>query len=170
MRSSVQNLFKGEYLIDYLKLTDSEDEKEIENRIVTNIRDFILRMGIGFSFIGNQYRIELAGDEFFVDLLFFNRTLQCLIAIELKKGKFKPAYAGQLNFYLNLLDDKVRLPHERPSIGIVLCKEKNNTVVEYAVRNMGKAIGVASFKISQTVPSEIKRVLPDYEKLGEMMG
>jgi len=102
-------------------------------KIVVNIREFILKTGKGFSFIGNQYRIELDGEEFFIDLLFFNRHLQCLVAIELKRAKFKPEYAGQLNFYLNVLDEKVKLPHENYSIGIVLCKEKNNTIVEYQV-------------------------------------
>jgi hypothetical protein len=114
------------------------------------IRDFILRMGKGFSFIRNQYRVELDGEEFFIDLLFFNRHLQCLVAFDLlKKGKFKPGYTGQLNFYLNVLDEKIKLPHENSRIGIVLCKEKNNTVVEFSVKSIDKAMGVATFKTSK---------------------
>ncbi len=126
-------------------------------------------MGTGFCFIGNQYRLEIGGEEFFIDLLFFNRNLQCLVVFELKRGKFKPEYAGQLNFYLNVLDEKVKLPHENPSMGIVLCKEKNNTVVEFAVKTIDKAMGVATYRTSKEVPKEMKGILPDTGELVKLL-
>jgi hypothetical protein len=155
--------------LDFISIEDGDDEKDIENKVVAEIRDFILRMGKGFSFIGNQYRMELDGEEFFIDLLFFNRQLQSLCAFELKKGKFKPEYTGQLNFYLNVLDEQIKLPHENSSIGIVLCKEKNNTVVEFSVKSIDKAMGVATFKTTKQMQNVIKKVLPDYNELGKLL-
>ncbi len=169
LKPSALQVFKDEYLLDFISIDDDDDEKDIENKVVTEIRDFILRMGKGFSFIGNQYRVELDDEEFFIDLLFFNRYLQCLVAFELKKGKFKPDFAGQLNFYLNILDEKIKLPHENSSIGIVLCKEKNNTVVEFSVKSIDKAMGVATFKTSKEIPRDIKGVLPDANEIGKLL-
>jgi predicted nuclease of restriction endonuclease-like (RecB) superfamily len=165
LKPSALQVFKDEYLLDFISIEDSDDERDIENKVVSEIRDFILRLGKGFSFIGNQYRVEVDGEEFFIDLLFFNRHLQCLVAFELKKGKFRPKYTGQLNFYLNVLDEKIRLPHENSSIGFVLCKEKNNTVVEFSIKSVDKAMGVATFKTTKQMPNEIKRVMPDSEEL-----
>jgi predicted nuclease of restriction endonuclease-like (RecB) superfamily len=169
LKPSALQVFKDEYLLDFISIDDGDDERDIENKVVAEIRDFILRMGKGFSFIGNQYRVELDGEEFFIDLLFFNRHLQSLCAFELKKGKFKPEYTGQLNFYLNVLDEKIKLPHENSSIGIVLCKEKNNTVVEFSVKSIDKAMGVATFKTTKQMPNEIKKVLPDSDELGKLL-
>ncbi len=170
LTTSALQIFKDEYLLDFISIEEGDDERDIENKVVTEIRDFILRMGKGFSFIGNQYRIELDGEEFFVDLLFFNRHLQCLVAFELKKGKFKPEFTGQLNFYLNVLDAKIKLPHENSSIGIVLCKEKNNTVVEFSVKSIDKAMGVATFKTSKQAPLNMQGILPDTVQLGKLLG
>lgn len=169
LKPSATQVFNDEYLFDYMNLSSDDNEKEVENQIVANIKDFLLRMGKGFSFIGNQFRIELDGEEFFIDLLFFNRHLQSLVAFELKQGKFKPAYAGQLNFYLNVLDEKIRLPHENPSIGIILCKEKSNTVVEFSVRSIDKAMGVATYKTSKIIPDEMKGILPDANELAGLL-
>lgn len=169
LKASAAQIFNDEYLMDYMNLGEDDTERDVEDKIVLNIRNFILRMGKGFSFIGNQFRVELGGEEFFIDLLFFNRHLQCLVAFELKRGKFKPDYVGQLNFYLNVLDEKIRLPHENPSIGIVLCKEKNNTVVEYSVRTIDKPVGVATFRTTKKIPKEIKDVLPDAEVLTRLL-
>lgn len=169
LRPSALQVFKDEYLLDFISIEDGDDERNIENKVVSEIRDFILRMGKGFCFIGNQYRVELDGEEFFIDLLFFNRHLHCLVAFELKRGKFKPEYAGQLNFYLNVLDEKIKLPDENSSIGIVLCKEKNNTVVEFSVKSIDKAIGVSIFKTSKEIPNEIKEVLPDSDRLAQLL-
>jgi predicted nuclease of restriction endonuclease-like (RecB) superfamily len=162
-------LFKDEYLLDFLNLTSGADERKIESKIVTNIRDFVLRMGKGFAFIGNQFRLEVGGKEFFIDLLFYNRILQCLVAFELKKGDFKPEYTGQLNFYLNVLDDKIKLPNEHASIGIILCKERNDTIVQYSLRTTNNPIGVAKYKISDEIPKEVLTVLPNLKKLKELM-
>ena len=122
-----------------------------------------------WDFMNNQYRVEVDGQEFFIDLLFYNRHLKCLVAFELKRGEFKPAYAGQLNFYLNVLDDKVKLPEENPSIGIIFCKEKSNTVVEYAFRSVGNAMGAATFKTAREIPKEMKGILPDANKLSKLL-
>jgi predicted nuclease of restriction endonuclease-like (RecB) superfamily len=166
---SALQVFQDEYLMDFITPPAVDDERVLENKVVSEIKNFILWMGKGFSFIGNQYRLEIDGEEFFIDLLFFNRHLQCLVAFELKRGKFKPEYAGQLNFYLNVLDEKVRLPHENPSIGIVLCKEKNNTIVEFAVRTIDKAMGVATYRTTKEVPKEMKGILPDAGELAKLL-
>lgn len=168
LKPSALKVFKDEYLLDFVA-NDELDERVIEQQVVLNIRNFILQMGKGFCFIGNQYRIEVDGDEFFIDLLFFNRHLQCLVAFELKKGKFKPADAGQLNFYLNVLDEKIKLQRENSSIGIVLCKEKNNTVVEFAIKSFDKAMGVATYRTSKQTPIQMKGILPDTNELGKLL-
>lgn len=161
--------FKDEYLLDFININPEDDERVLEKEIINNIKHFILSLGTGFSFIGNQYRLVVDEEEFFSDLLFFNRQLQSLVVIDLKKGKFKPEHAGKLNFYLNLLDEQVKLPHEKDSIGIILCKEKNNKVAEYAFKTIDKAMGVATYKTSKQLPAELKRVLPDVEALKKFL-
>jgi len=168
LKPSVLQVFQDEYLFDFI--TNQEgDERVVEGEIISNIRNAIMALGQGFSFIANQYRLELDGEEFFIDLLFFNRHLKCLVAFELKRGKFKPEYAGQLNFYLNVLDEKVRLTEENPSIGIILCKEKSNTIVEFAVKTIDKAMGVATYRTSKEVPKEMKGILPDPAELVKLL-
>lgn len=171
IKSKALEVFKDEYLIDFVNINEDDDEGILENEIVNNIRKFIMSMGKGYSFIGNQYKLEVNNNEFFVDLLFYNRHLQCLVAIELKRKKFKPEYAGQLNFYLNVLDDKVKLPHENPSIGIVLCKQKDNTVVDYAIKSIDKAMSVGTYTHyhAHSIPENMKEFLPDAEALGKML-
>lgn len=169
IKATALDMFKDEYLFDFMQLDDAEDERVFETKLVANIKKFIMSLGKGYSFIGNQYRLQLEDREYAADLLFFNRILQCLVVFELKRGRFKPEYAGKLNFYLNLLDDKVKLPHENPSIGIILCKEKNNTEVEYAFRNISKAMGVATYKLSSEVPKAMKGVLPDAKALKRIL-
>jgi predicted nuclease of restriction endonuclease-like (RecB) superfamily len=169
LKSSAIQVFQDEYLMDFITPLDVEDERIFEAKVVADIKNFILRMGTGFAFIGNQYRLEIGGEEFFVDLLFFNRPLLCLVAFELKRGKFKPEYAGQLNFYLNVLDEKTKFSHENPSIGIVLCKEKNNTVVEFAVKTIDKAMGVATYRTSKEAPKEMKDILPNADELARLL-
>jgi predicted nuclease of restriction endonuclease-like (RecB) superfamily len=170
LKDSALRVFQDDYLMDFIGSGTSDDEERVfEGKVVADIKNFILRLGKGFCFIGNQYRLEVDGEEFFIDLLFFNRHLQSLVAFELKRGKFKPAYAGQLNFYLNVLDEKVRLPHENSSIGIVLCKEKNNTVVEFSVRAIDKAMGVATYRTSREMPGEMQGILPDTDQLAKLL-
>ena len=164
--------FKDEYLLDYINIEspdDEPDERVLESEIVNNIRKFIMSLGKDFSFVGSQYRLVFEEREFFLDLLFFNRQLQCLVAIELKRGDFKPEYMGKMNFYLSVLDDSVKLPHENPSIGIILCKTKNKRIVEFSFRDMTKPMGVATYKTASKLPPEYKKILPDAEQLKELL-
>jgi predicted nuclease of restriction endonuclease-like (RecB) superfamily len=162
-------LFKDKYLLDFLQLKDDDNESEIENSIVSNITEFILKMGKGFTFIGNQFRLDVEGHEFSIDLLFYNRILRRLVAFEIKKDRFKPEYTGQLHFYLNVLDDKIRLKDELPSIGIILCKEKHDAIVQYSIRNINTPMGVATFMNSSEPPAEIQQVLPDSDQLRKLI-
>ena len=164
--------FKDEYLLDYINIEspdDEPDERVVESEIVNNIRKFIMSLGKDFSFIGNQYRVMIDDKEYFIDLLFFNRQLQCLVAFDLKRGDFKPEYLGKMNFYLSALDDVVRLPHENHSIGLILCKSQKQKTVEYAFRDMTKPMGVATYKTAAELPPEYQNVLPDVERLKELL-
>lgn len=170
------SMFKDEYLVDYMNVEELDitkfndvDEAVIEKSIVNNIAKFIMQMGATFTFAGNQYRLEYDGEEFFVDLLFYNRELRCFVAIELKKGKFKPSYLGQLGFYLTLLDKNVKLADENPSIGIVLCKEMKESVVELAVRDYNAPMGVATYRRQKDVPKDLQKSLPDIDKMREIL-
>ncbi len=168
-------MFKDEYLLDYINVEDIDaqeedvDERLVEQRIIHNIKRFVMTLGRDFTFVGNQYHLEIYGEEMWSDLLFFNRELNALVAIELKVGKFKPAYLGQLYAYLQVLDDKVRKPHENPSIGIVLCKSANQAYAEYAVRDYNKPMGVATYKTISDMPVEMQKTLPDIEELKKLM-
>lgn len=167
----VLKTFKDEYLLDFINIEDpdEEDERLIENEIVRNIKKFILTIGSDFAFMGNQYRLIVEEQEYFIDLLFFNRKLQCLVAFELKTGKFKPEYLGKMNFYLSALDDTIKQSHENPSIGIILCKEKNNKIVEYSFKDFNKAMGVATYKTSNEIPEQYKEALPNAESLKKLL-
>lgn len=164
--------FKDEYLLDYINIEshdDEPDERVLESGIMNNIRKFIMSLGKDFSFVGNQYRLIVEEQEYFIDLLFFNRQLQCLVAIELKRGDFKPEYMGKMNFYLSALDVLVRLPHENQSIGIILCKSQKQNIVEYTFRDMMKPMGVATYKVATELPDEYKNILPDAEQLKQLL-
>lgn len=164
--------FKDQYLLEFINLEDSDeeiDERVLEHEIVQNIKNFIMSLGSDFSFMGNQYRLTVDEDEYFIDLLFFHRGLQALVAFELKKGKFKPEYVGKMNFYLSALDDLIKQPHENPSIGIILCKEKKNKKVEYSFRDINKPMGVAVFKTSETLPKKYQKALPSPEELKQLL-
>ena len=167
--------FKDEYLLDFINVEELDeqeedlDEKIVEKSIVANVKKFIMTFGQDFSFIGNQYRVEVAGEEMFIDLLFFNRELNSLVAVELKSGKFRSSYLGQLNTYLSALDAYVRKPHENPSIGIILCREMNQTFVEFAVRDYNKPMGVATYRTSKDMPERLRNALPDIEELRKLL-
>jgi predicted nuclease of restriction endonuclease-like (RecB) superfamily len=161
--------FKGEYLLDFINLDEQDDERVFENEIVKNIKNFIMSLGNDFAYMGNQYRVMIEEEEFFIDLLFFHRTLQSLVAFELKRGKFKAEYAGKMNLYLSALDEYVKRKHENPSIGIILCKEKTDKVVEFAFRDYNKAMGVAIFKTSRQIPDKYKGLLPDTDELKKLL-
>jgi len=156
---------KDEYTFDFLELGEEHSERELEVEILNKVRRFLIEMGGYFTFIGNQYRVQVGEEEFFIDLLLYHRGLQCLVAVELKIGKFKPDYAGQMQFYLSALDDKVRLEEENPSIGIIICKSKDRTVVEYALRDASRAIGVSTYTVGRVLPEEMKKYLPSPEEI-----
>ncbi|MFV8346291.1 PDDEXK nuclease domain-containing protein [Flavobacterium sp. ZB4P13] len=171
LRAKALQAFKDEYLLDFINIEDPEEENErlIESEIVRNIKKFLLSLGTDFAFIANQYRFILDETEYFVDLLFYNRKMQCLVAFDLKKGKFIPEYLGKMNFYLSALDEMVKLPHENPSVGIILCKEKNNKVVEFSFRDFNKAMGVSTYKTANELPNKYKGLLPDAETFKKLM-
>jgi predicted nuclease of restriction endonuclease-like (RecB) superfamily len=148
--------FKDNYLLDFVDIHDADDydEREVEDEIVKNVKQFIMSCGDGFCFIANQYRVIISDEEFFIDLLFFNRNLQCLVAFELKRENFTPGDLGQLNFYLSALDEYVKKPWENKSIGILLCKKMNKSIVELAVRDYGKPVGVATYRFDSDMPDE----------------
>jgi len=160
MLKKVKPIIKDSYLLDFLEISEDIKEKELERELLENIKSFLLELGTGFTFIGNQYKVALGENEYFIDLLFYHRYLKCLIAIDLKIGKFIPEYAGKMNFYLNLLDGKVKLQYENPSIGLILCKEKDNIVVEYALRNIKKPVGVAKYYLTRKLPAKLLKQLP----------
>lgn len=172
LRNKALQAFKDEYLLDFVNIEDSDeepDERVVEHEIVQNIKKFIMAFGCDFAFMGNQYRLEVDGQEFFIDLLFYNRKLQCLVAIELKKGLFKPEYAGKLNFYLSALDEYVKMPNENPSIGIILCKSQSKKIVEFAFRDTNKPMGVSTYKLGKELPSELQNALPKAEDLAKLL-
>jgi len=154
--------FRDEYLLDFIdiKEPDAYDERDVENAIVAEIKKFIMTAGDGFAFIGNQYRLLVDEEEFFVDMLFFSRNLQCLVAFELKKDKFRPADLGQLSFYLSALDKYVRKPNENKTIGILLCQDMNRTVVELAVQDYDKPMGVATYRLGTGIPEPYTSLVP----------
>ena len=160
---------KDEYNFGFTELLDKHSESELEQALIKNIRSFLIEFGGDFSFIGNQYRIEIEDEEYFIDLLLFHRRLQCLVAVELKIGKFIPEYKGKMEFYLNLLNDRVKLPHENEAIGIIVCKEKKRTIVEYALKDSKKPIGVATYSLSAILPDAYKELLPSPETIVEKL-
>jgi predicted nuclease of restriction endonuclease-like (RecB) superfamily len=169
------NTFKDEYLLDFINIEELDEQNEdlnervIEKAIVDNVKRFILTFGQDFIFVGNQYRVEVAGEEMFVDLLFFNRELNSLVAVELKSGKFRSSYLGQLSTYLSALDTYVRKPHENPAIGIVLCRNMNQSFVEFAIRDYDKPMGVATYRATKDMPERFRNALPNIEELKKLL-
>ncbi len=170
------NMFKDEYLLDFINTEEigirdlaDIDERVVEKEIIHNIKKFIMTFGRDFAFVGNQYHLEAFSEDFFPDLLFFNRELNCLVVVELKTGDFKPGYLAQLMTYLRILDDKVRKPHENPSIGIVLCKNANKDFVEYVIQDYAKPMGVATYRLSKDMPDKLREALPDVEELKKLL-
>lgn len=170
------NMFKDEYLLDFINTEEicirdwqDVDERVVEKEIIHNIKNFIMTFGRDFAFVGNQYHLEAFSEDFFPDLLFFNRELNCLVVVELKTGDFKPGYLAQLMTYLRILDDKMRKPHENPSIGIVLCKNANKDFVEYVIQDYAKPMGVATYRLSKDMPDKLREALPDVEELKKLL-
>lgn len=169
LRAQAKLAVKDEYTFDFLELGEEHSERELERALIGKIEDFLRAMGGMFAFMGSQYRLEVDGDEYFIDLLLFHRRLKALVAIELKIGKFMPEFVGKMQFYLTALDRQVRQEDENPSIGIILCKEKNRTVVEYALHDARKPIGVATYEITKTLPRALKGQLPSPQEIAHLL-
>ena len=168
--------FKDEYLLDYINVEELDardsqdvDEKVVENTIVHNVKNFILTFGKDFAFVRNQYHLDAFGEDQYIDLLFFNRELNCLVAVELKTGKLKTSYLGQLQGYLSILDGFEKKPHENPSIGLILCKDMNRSFVDYVIQDYAKPMGVATYKTSKDMSEDLRRALPDIEDLKRLL-
>ncbi|MCL2116514.1 MAG: PDDEXK nuclease domain-containing protein [Methanobrevibacter sp.] len=158
---------KDEYIFDFLDLGEDYSERQMEIELVKNIRRFLLEMGSNFTFIANQYKLEVNDNEYFIDLLLYHRELKSLVAIELKIGKFIPEYKGKMEYYLEILNDKVKLPDENDSIGIIICKEKDRTVVEYSLKSSKLPIGVASYETTSELPKDYEKLLPNTHEIVE---
>jgi predicted nuclease of restriction endonuclease-like (RecB) superfamily len=156
---------KNPYVFDFIEQRDGIIEREIEQELISNIARTILELGTGFAFVGNQYHLEISGKDYYLDLLFYNTKLHCYIVIELKNTEFKPEYTGKLNFYLSAVDDMLRHEHDNPSIGILLCKERDKLTAEYALRDINKPIGVSEYRLSDFVPQELADTLPSAEDI-----
>ena len=165
IRNQAKLAVKDEYTFDFLDLGDEYLENELERTLTVNVRRFLLELGGHFCFVTNQHRIEIDGREYFVDILLYHRKLRCLVAIELKIGDFKPEYAGKMQFYLSALNERDRLEEENPAIGIIICKSKSRTVVEYALRDVHKPIGVSTYSIKKSLPKKIQKYLPSSKEL-----
>lgn len=160
---------KDHYTCDFLELEDEHSEHQFEQALIKNIRNFLCEMGYSFAFLGNQFRLTVDEEDFFIDLLLYHRELQCLVAIELKIGDFKPEYKGKMEFYLNLLNDKIKLLRENDSIGIIICKNKKRTIVEYALKKSVHPIGVSTYSISPALPKSYKNILPDAKTIARKL-
>lgn len=160
---------KDHYTFDFLELAEEHGERELEQALIVNLRNFLAELGGAFAFIGNQYRLEVGGQEYFIDLLLFHRRLRCLVAIELKIGDFKPEHKGKMEFYLEALESTERLPDENPPIGIIICRSKNKTIVEYALRNAIRPLGVATYSVMPDLPENIQTELPSPEQIAERL-
>ncbi len=165
-----QELVKDPYSFDFLSLGLQMSERELERGLLEHLRALILELGKGFAFVGNQYPLEVGGQDYFLDLLFYHLRLRCFVVIELKIEEFKPEFAGKMNFYLSAVDDRLRHATDAPSIGIIMCKNKNEVVVEYALRNLAKPMGIAEYRLSQGLPEQLQSELPTVEELsGELL-
>ncbi len=160
---------KDEYNFDFLEIAEEHNEKELEFSLMKNIRKFLSEMGGDFAFISNQHRLHIGDEDFYIDLLLYHRKLKSLVVIELKTGKFKPEYAGKMNFYLAALDDTIKNEDENPSIGIIICKSKSKTVVEYALKNTSSPIGIANYTLTLKLPKEYKDLLPSPKEIEEKL-
>ena len=161
----VQQSFKDPYLFDFLTITEPFKEKELENSLIKNMEKFLIELGSGFAFAGRQYKLEVGDDDFYVDLLFYHLKLRCFIVVELKKGKFKPEYSGQVNFYCSAVDSLLAQKDDQPTIGLILCQEKNEIVAEYSLRKMTQPIGISQYELTEILPKEFESSLPTIDMI-----
>lgn len=160
-----QQVLKDPYTFDFLNLGLQAKERELEQALLDHLTAFLLELGLGFAFVGRQYHLEVGNKDFYMDLLFYHLTLRCFVVIDLKIGEFKPEYSGKMSFYLSVVDDQLRHSDDQPSIGLILCKSKNQVIVEYSLRDMKKPIGVSEYKLTQTLPEHIQGNLPTTKEL-----
>lgn len=156
---------KDPYIFDFIPFQEDMVERDIEQALVRDVTKLLLELGTGFAFLGNQYHLNVGGDDFYIDLLFYNLNLRCYVVIELKTGEFKPEYAGQLNFYLSAVDGILKQEQDNPSIGLLLCKSKNDLVAEYSLKDMSKPIGVSAYQVTSNLPEELGKQLPSIEDI-----
>ena len=156
---------KDPYIFDFIPFKTDMLEREIEEALVKDVTKLLLELGTGFAFLGNQYHLNVGGDDFYIDLLFYNLNLRCYVVIELKTGEFKPEYAGQLNFYLSAVDGLLKQKQDNPSVGLLLCKSKNDLVAEYSLKDMSKPIGVSAYQVTSKLPEELEKQLPSVEDI-----
>ncbi len=161
----IQQTFKDPYIFDFLSLDEDYREKDIENQLVKQVQKFLLELGKGFAFIGQQYHLKIAENDYYIDLLFYHTRLKCYVVIELKNNKFQPEYTGKLNFYLSAVDSLVKQEDDKPTIGLLLCKQKNSIEAEFALRGIQKPMGVSEFQITQQLPENLKSSLPTIEEI-----
>jgi len=161
----VQQSFKDPYIFDFLTIDEPFREREMELNLVKNMEKFLLELGNGFAFVGRQYQLEIGDDEFYIDLLFYHLKLRCFIVIELKKGKFKPEHSGQVNFYCSAVDDLLAQESDKPTIGLILCQEKNEIVAEYSLKRTTHPIGISKYELTEVLPKELESSLPTIEAI-----
>lgn len=165
----VQQSFKDPYIFDFLTIDEPFRERELELSLVKNMENFLLELGSGFAFVGRQYNLTVGDDDFYIDLLFYHLKLRCYVVIELKKGKFKPEYSGQINFYCSAIDDILANENDSPTIGLILCQEKNRVVAEYSLKNMTQPVGISEYQLTEILPSELESSLPTIDMIEEEM-
>jgi predicted nuclease of restriction endonuclease-like (RecB) superfamily len=163
-----QEAIKDDYALDFLR-TAGTKERDIERAMIDDVQRCLLELGTGFAFVGRQHHVEVGGEDFYLDLLFYHLKLRCFVVIDLKAGPFKPEHAGKMSFYLAAADDLLRHPHDQPAIGIILCKSKNKVIAEYALRDMGKPIGVSSYRLTKALPDALEGRLPTTKELEDKL-
>jgi predicted nuclease of restriction endonuclease-like (RecB) superfamily len=166
-----QQVLKDPYTFDFLGLGEEARERDLQRALIEHLRAFLLELGLGFAFVGSEYHLEVGGQDFYLDLLFYHFRLRCFVAIDLKIGEFQPEYAGKMNFYLSAVDDLLRGEHDHPSIGLILCRARNRIIDEYALRDLSKPIGVSAYQLTQALPESLKGSLPTIKDLeAELLG
>jgi predicted nuclease of restriction endonuclease-like (RecB) superfamily len=165
-----EQTMKDPYMFDFIQYREGMIEREIESELVKNITKLLLELGTGFAFVGNQYHIEVEGEDFYIDLLFYHLKLRCYVVIELKTGDFKPEYAGKLNFYISAVDDLVKTEEDKPTIGLLLCKNKRGMIAEYSLRDIEKPIGISEYKMIKDLPKKYENILPTAEDIEKRIG
>ncbi len=165
-----QQITKDPYTFDFLTIGEDVHERELERGLLGHLRDFLLELGVGFAFVASQYRLDVGGNDFFVDLLFYHLRLRCYLVIDLKVKAFEPEFVGKMNFYLSAVDDLLRHPDDKPSVGLIICKTKDRVVAEYALRNTTTPIGISEYKLAESLPTDLKGSLPTIEELESELG